>query len=194
MDNKLPLAALEKITKETNILMEQYNKSVEALKTSYDDAHKLRKEFLVTGIEFTKIIENGSKTEEKIVESYTKYKKLLEDRANLSKALLSEINTVLVSVDEQLLLLDSPYEPKFGIQTQNPRVFKTNKSNPNRNANSEDAPVSGGSYCICNGPAYGDMVACDAFHMEIPWYHMECVGLSGTPRGHWLCPKCKPSE
>lgn len=194
-NNKLPQIALEKITEETNILMEKYNKSVDLLRSSYADSEKLRKEFLSNGIEFTKVAENGSATEERIAESYATYKKLLDDRAALSKDLLGHINSVLSSVDQQLLLLESPYEPKFGIQTQNPRVFKTNKSSPhNRTSTAEDTPAPGSKYCICNGPAYGDMVACDAFHMENPWFHMECVGLSGTPRGHWLCPKCKPAE
>lgn len=194
MDNKLPQAALEKITQETNVLMEQYNKSVELLKSSYDDAQKLRKEFLSVGIEYTKLADNESTTEERITEAYTSYKKLLDDRVALSRSFLSDINNMILSVDEQLLLLESPYEPKFGIQTQNPRVFKTNKSNPTRNMNSEELSGLEGKYCICNGPAYGDMIACDAFHMEVPWFHMECVGLSGAPRGHWLCPKCRPVE
>lgn len=194
MDNKLPQTALEKIMQETGVLMEKYNRSVDFLKSSYDEAQKLRKEFLSVGIEFTKLTENADVTEEKILEAYKSYKKLLDDRVSLSKSFLSDINSMISSVDEQLHLLDSPYEPKFGIQTQNPRIFKTNKSNPTRNMNSEEISSLDGKYCICNGPAYGDMVACDAFHMEVPWFHMECVGLSGTPRGHWLCPKCRPVE
>ncbi|KAI5135750.1 hypothetical protein NEAUS06_1635 [Nematocida ausubeli] len=194
-NNRLPQETLERVTEETDNLMANYNKYVEQLKESYTNAQKERKEFLSSGIEFTKHIES-EETEEKILTVYESYKKLLDDRTSLSKNFLSEINSLLSLVDQQLLLLESSYEPKFGIQTQNPRIFKTNKNNPKRLRNPEDAdaPQMNGKYCICNGPAYGDMIACDAFHIEIPWFHMECMGLFSAPRGNWLCPNCRPSE
>ncbi|KAH9386862.1 uncharacterized protein NEMAJ01_1758 [Nematocida major] len=185
MDGKLPQTALDKISDELQNLMQEYNKAVCSLKGLYDESQGLRRTFLSAGIEYTKM----SESEENIGKAYADYKEMLDKRVTISKRLLADINSTLSSVDQQLLLLESPYEPKFGIQTQNPRVFKTNKSNPAKSAEESEK-----RYCICNGPAYGDMVACDAFHMEVPWYHMGCVGLTGTPRGHWLCPKCKPSE
>ncbi|KAI5128160.1 hypothetical protein NEPAR04_1151 [Nematocida parisii] len=194
-NNRLPQEALERVTQRTDELMERYNKYVDSLKDSYHTAEKERKEFLSSGIEFTKLIEN-KETEKRTLEVHESYKKLLDDRTALSKAFLAEINSVLSLVDQELLLLESPYEPKFGIQTQNPRIFKTNKNNPKRIKSGDDKEAfpSDGKYCICNGPAYGDMIACDAFHMEIPWFHMECMGLFSAPRGNWLCPKCQPPE
>lgn len=192
MDHTLPQTALEKITEELAPLLDQYNTTTEELKHSYAQTRQVRQTFLKAGIDYTKVSDHDELVEDKIAQAYQEYKTLLENRVGISKRLLAEVNAVLSTVDQQLLLLDSQYDPKFGIQTQNPRVFKTNKSNPSRTAPGEKTAQE--TYCICNRPAYGDMIACDAYHMESPWFHMECVGCTGTPRGHWLCPKCRPVE
>ena len=57
-------------------------------------------------------------------------------------------------------------------------------------------------YCYCNGPSYGEMVACDRKKCEREWYlrthtfsngrfHLECAGLSAPPKGEWFCKDCK---
>jgi len=191
MDANSPQAALDKLLEEIAPLTEEYNRATETLKRSYEKAHVARRDFLESGIEYTKIVPEDAKPDEKLMKKYERYKTLLEERMGVSKKLLGAISGVLSSLDQQLLVLDSQYDPKFGIQTQNPRIFKTNKSAGSR-AGTEDPEKN--RYCICNRPAHGDMIACDAYHMDSPWFHMECVGCSGTPRGNWLCPKCKPSE
>ncbi|KAI5191644.1 hypothetical protein NECID01_1555 [Nematocida sp. AWRm77] len=195
MENSLPQTALERIMEEVSPLLETYAKTTESLKESYSKTRKMRKNFLKAGIEHTKVTENDGEAEEHIMSTYQEYKSLLEERVGVSKQLLSVVNSVLSTVDQQLLLLDSQYDPKFGIQTQNPRVFKTNKNNTARHSPGEEKEKEKEkeTYCICNKPAYGDMIACDAYHMESPWFHMECVGCPGTPKGHWLCPNCNPS-
>ncbi|OAG28802.1 hypothetical protein NEDG_00941 [Nematocida displodere] len=193
MDGSTPQPALEKVLEEVNPLIEKYNKATEELKLYYDETYQIRKDFLTAGIEYTKMGESDENAENGVIQAYLKYKDLLEQRMNTSKSLLSSVAGVLSTVDQQLLLLNSQYDPKFGIQTQNPRIFKTNKNNPSLSSTTETEKEPG-IYCICNGPAYGDMIACDAYHTEVPWFHMECVGCTGVPRGHWLCPKCRPVE
>lgn len=190
MENTLPQAVLEKILEEINGLMKYYTRTTEELKHSYERTPEIRKAFLEAGIEYTKVSETEH-PEEKIIGTYTKYKELLEERVGLSKELLENVNGLLSSVDQQLLLLDSPYDPKFGIQTQNPRIFKTNKSNAERTEEEQEIKQT---HCVCGRSPYGTMIACDAYHMESPWFHMDCVDCVGTPKGHWLCPKCRPAE
>ena len=37
------------------------------------------------------------------------------------------------------------------------------------------------TYCYCNGPSYGQMVACDMAGCEREWFHLQCVGLTRPP-------------
>lgn len=46
------------------------------------------------------------------------------------------------------------------------------------------------TYCICNRVSFGEMVGCDNTDCKIEWFHFECVGLTGPPKGKWICPDC----
>jgi inhibitor of growth protein 4 len=46
------------------------------------------------------------------------------------------------------------------------------------------------TYCICQRVSFGEMVGCDNPECRREWFHFECVGLSATPGGRWLCPEC----
>uniref|UniRef100_A0A7S0ZLN9 PHD-type domain-containing protein n=1 Tax=Timspurckia oligopyrenoides TaxID=708627 RepID=A0A7S0ZLN9_9RHOD len=46
-------------------------------------------------------------------------------------------------------------------------------------------------YCTCNQVSYGEMVACENVDCKYEWFHFQCVGLTGPPRGQWRCPDCK---
>lgn len=46
------------------------------------------------------------------------------------------------------------------------------------------------TYCICNRVSFGEMVGCDNPDCKHEWFHYECVGLTSTPKGKWLCPQC----
>ena len=69
------------------------------------------------------------------------------------------------------------------------------------------------TYCFCNRVSFGEMVGCDnpdvrypCFHQFteinfiflfvslrkclVEWFHFECVGLTASPKGKWLCPEC----
>jgi hypothetical protein len=50
------------------------------------------------------------------------------------------------------------------------------------------------TYCVCRGPSFGDMVACDNPKCKLEWFHYGCVGLTRAPRGEWLCPTCRKKE
>lgn len=58
-----------------------------------------------------------------------------------------------------------------------------------------DVPMEGGpddaKYCICNRPAFGDMIGCDNDDCEKEWFHLQCVGLNEAPDGKWICPPCR---
>lgn len=187
----MPQSTFEKVVEEITPLLDRYTKATENIKQLNDASWTLRKDFLSLGIEYTKVSDNQNEDiEEKILAAYKSYKNLLEERSKTCKDLLSHVNILLSSVDQQLLLLDSQYDPKFGIQTQNSRIFKTNKSYADKANEARKDEI----HCICGRPPYGDMIACDGYHMESPWYHMDCVGYTGIPRGHWLCPKCRTNE
>jgi hypothetical protein len=46
------------------------------------------------------------------------------------------------------------------------------------------------TYCICQRVSFGEMVGCDNPECPREWFHYECVGLSASPKGKWLCPEC----
>ena len=35
------------------------------------------------------------------------------------------------------------------------------------------------------------MIACDNARCAIEWFHLECVGLTASPKGKWFCPDCQ---
>lgn len=45
-------------------------------------------------------------------------------------------------------------------------------------------------YCICQRPAFGEMVGCDNDSCPKEWFHLTCVGLTKAPEGSWFCPEC----
>lgn len=201
--SRTPQASLEKIMEDIGPLAQQYDRATDQLKEAYEKTHEARKRFLEIGIEYTKPQKSDSAAflEEDIlgqglIKAYDDCKAILESRISAAKTLLSSVSLALSTVDQQLLLLDSPFDPKFGIQTQNPRIYKTNKKNPCRLLPAEEAEERPAerTYCTCNGPAFGDMVSCDSYHTEGSWFHMECVNCPPNPKGHWFCPKCNPPE
>jgi hypothetical protein len=49
-------------------------------------------------------------------------------------------------------------------------------------------------YCYCEGPSYGEMVACDNDQCPRQWFHLECLGLKNVPTSKdWYCAECKGS-
>eukprot|EP01095_Lingulamoeba_sp_RSL-Kostka_P017350 TRINITY_DN8948_c0_g1_i1.p2 TRINITY_DN8948_c0_g1~~TRINITY_DN8948_c0_g1_i1.p2 ORF type:complete len:225 (-),score=63.53 TRINITY_DN8948_c0_g1_i1:1002-1676(-) len=49
-------------------------------------------------------------------------------------------------------------------------------------------------YCICNRVSFGEMVGCDNPECRVEWFHFECVGLTSSPKGRWLCPECRSKK
>eukprot|EP00088_Acartia_fossae_P045943 TRINITY_DN4954_c0_g1_i1.p1 TRINITY_DN4954_c0_g1~~TRINITY_DN4954_c0_g1_i1.p1 ORF type:complete len:365 (+),score=138.81 TRINITY_DN4954_c0_g1_i1:167-1261(+) len=47
------------------------------------------------------------------------------------------------------------------------------------------------TYCLCDEVSYGEMIGCDNDLCPIEWFHFNCVGLSGKPKGKWFCPFCR---
>lgn len=45
-------------------------------------------------------------------------------------------------------------------------------------------------WCLCAGPASGNMTACGNPGCPIGWFHFECVGLVDAPSGKWFCTEC----
>ena len=47
-------------------------------------------------------------------------------------------------------------------------------------------------YCYCEGPSYGEMVACDNDDCPRQWFHIECLGLKTVPKSaSWYCSECR---
>ena len=49
-------------------------------------------------------------------------------------------------------------------------------------------------YCICRTVSYGDMVCCDNDDCPFEWFHFDCVGITRSPAGIWLCPECREKK
>ncbi|KAI8812259.1 hypothetical protein BJ742DRAFT_752892 [Cladochytrium replicatum] len=49
-------------------------------------------------------------------------------------------------------------------------------------------------YCFCRQVSYGEMIACDGEDCPNEWFHLECVGLTETPKGSWFCPDCRKKQ
>jgi len=47
------------------------------------------------------------------------------------------------------------------------------------------------TYCYCNGPDKGKMIACDNPACPIEWFHVRCLGIHYIPKGKWYCPECE---
>ncbi|KAI6369150.1 hypothetical protein MCOR25_011269 [Pyricularia grisea] len=49
------------------------------------------------------------------------------------------------------------------------------------------------TYCYCDQPSYGEMIACDNRDCAYEWFHLPCVGLKAAPKGSvkWYCKYCK---
>ena len=45
-------------------------------------------------------------------------------------------------------------------------------------------------YCICRRPYFEPMIACDAKHCDIEWYHYTCVNIKIAPKGPCFCENC----
>lgn len=50
------------------------------------------------------------------------------------------------------------------------------------------------TWCLCNQPEEGDMIACNNENCAIEWFHFQCVGIKKKPSAStkWYCPDCKP--
>ena len=47
------------------------------------------------------------------------------------------------------------------------------------------------TYCYCNGPDKGKMIACDNPACPLEWFHVRCLGIRYIPKGKWYCPECE---
>ncbi|KAI6175953.1 Inhibitor of growth protein [Aphelenchoides bicaudatus] len=46
------------------------------------------------------------------------------------------------------------------------------------------------TYCFCNQVSFGRMICCDNKNCPLEWFHFDCVGLTGEPKGRWYCKPC----
>lgn len=57
----------------------------------------------------------------------------------------------------------------------------------------EEAEEEDARWCLCRGPASGDMIACESIKCAVEWFHYRCVGLSRRsklPAEGWRCADC----
>ncbi|KDQ63090.1 hypothetical protein JAAARDRAFT_29087 [Jaapia argillacea MUCL 33604] len=47
------------------------------------------------------------------------------------------------------------------------------------------------TYCVCDRPSFGEMIACDDNTCEREWFHLACIGLDVPPKGTWFCEACR---
>ena len=50
------------------------------------------------------------------------------------------------------------------------------------------------TYCLCNKPPRGRMIACSREGCAIEWFHYKCVGITKAPKGDWFCSECKKTR
>ena len=81
-------------------------------------------------------------------------------------------------------------------------INKGGTSDTNSKSSSSDQKVSASNssnvcdneeptYCYCNGPDKGKMIACDNPACPIEWFHVRCLGICYIPKGNWYCPECE---
>mmetsp|Transcript_18954 Transcript_18954/g.29729 ORF Transcript_18954/g.29729 Transcript_18954/m.29729 type:complete len:245 (-) Transcript_18954:229-963(-) len=70
------------------------------------------------------------------------------------------------------------------------KVLRADKPRPH--AVDLDMPVDPNEplYCFCRRVSFGNMVGCDNPDCPIEWFHFDCVGLTASPKGKWLCSTC----
>ncbi|EPQ60224.1 hypothetical protein GLOTRDRAFT_67648 [Gloeophyllum trabeum ATCC 11539] len=49
----------------------------------------------------------------------------------------------------------------------------------------------GKTYCFCDRPSFGEMIACDNANCEKEWFHLQCIGMVTAPVGTWYCEVCQ---
>jgi len=49
-------------------------------------------------------------------------------------------------------------------------------------------------YCYCNGPSFGEMVACNDEECDREWFHLPCLGMISHPERQWFCLKCEAAR
>ena len=65
-------------------------------------------------------------------------------------------------------------------------VIKVSASNLSNVCDNEEP-----TYCYCNGPDKGKMIACDNPACPMEWFHVRCLGIRYIPKGNWYCPECE---
>lgn len=73
---------------------------------------------------------------------------------------------------------------KFFVKAVLPELFS--KYFTRQQNNTQD------TFCFCNGPETGKMIACDNVQCVHKWFHFSCVQLTRAPKTKkWYCPMCK---
>lgn len=84
--------------------------------------------------------------------------------------------------------LKRPAPPRDKTPSAGPPVKRQRTEQQPRRPHNVDEEET--TYCICQQPSFGEMVACDNPNCQYEWFHWECVGLTETPTGTWYCPTC----
>ena len=87
-----------------------------------------------------------------------------------------------------------PLMPSTDSETQHPSGALQNDSQCTSSSQSGGAvQPSSQTFCYCNGPEIGEMIACDNNDCTIEWFHLKCLKISSNsiPKGKWYCPDCR---
>lgn len=93
-----------------------------------------------------------------------------------------------VSATRRQSELKRPTPPRDRTPSSGPAMKRQRTDTQPRRPNNVDDEET--TYCICQQPSFGEMVACDNPNCQYEWFHWECVGLTEPPTGTWFCPTC----
>ena len=85
-----------------------------------------------------------------------------------------------------------PHATQFGNQ-QSTGVIQDDTQGTSSSQSGGAVQSSSQTFCYCNGPEIGEMIACDNNDCSIEWFHLKCLKINSNsiPKGKWYCPDCR---
>ena len=62
---------------------------------------------------------------------------------------------------------------------------------PSTSNSMSNVPEDEPTYCYCNRPDKGKMIACDNPACPFEWFHVRCLGICYIPKGDWYYSECE---
>ena len=107
----------------------------------------------------------------------------------------ADVHVERITEDRPFLEVVIPVAEKFFKLCVLPELLgkwftRTHGCSVPRDIGEAETEEDNGSWCYCKQPKGGDMVCCESKGCNIKWFHLECLQMTESPRGKWVCPTC----